>query len=57
MIKDKKKKGEGFFDKMTTFDLLIYGGIILLLIGTIITVKKIVFKKGKGLLNSEHAKV
>lgn len=57
MIKDKKKKGEGFFDKLTTFDLFIYGGIVLFLIGTIITIKKIVFKKGKNLLSNEHAKV
>lgn len=57
MIKEKKKKGEGFFDKITSFDLFLYGAIILFLIGTVITIKKIVFKKGMGLLTSEHAKV
>jgi len=57
MIKDKKKKGEGFFDKMTTFDAIIYVGIILFLVGTVITIKKIVFKNGKAFLTSEHVKV
>lgn len=57
MIKDKKKKGEGFFDKMTTFDAIIYVGIFLFLVGTVVTIKKIVFKKGKGFLTSEHVKV
>lgn len=57
MIKEKKKKGEGFFDKITNFDLILYGAIICFLVGTVITVKKIMFKKSKGLLASEHAKV
>jgi len=57
MIKQKKKKVEGFFDKITTFDLFIYGAIILFLIGTIIVVKRIMFKNTKSLLTSEHAKV
>jgi len=57
MIKQKKKKGEGFFDKMTTFDLFLYVGIFLFIFGTVITIKKIVFKKGKSLITSEHVKV
>lgn len=57
MIKEKKKKGEGFFDKITSFDLFLYGTILLFIVGTVITIKKIVFKKGKNLLTSEHVKV
>jgi len=58
MIKDKKKKKvEGFFDNITSFDLILYGAIICFLVGTVITIKKIVFKKSKGLLTNDHEKV
>jgi hypothetical protein len=57
MIKDKKKKGEGFFDKITKFNAMIYLGIILFLVGSVITIKKILFKNGKGFFSSEHIKI
>lgn len=51
------KKSEGFFDKVTLLDFLIYFGIFSVLMGTAITLKKILFKKNKGLIISEHVKV
>lgn len=56
LIKEKKRLAEGFFDKINTFDVFVYIGIILLLIAAVITIKKILFKKNKGVSN-DHVKV
>lgn len=57
MIKDKKKMGEGLFDKITAFDIILYLGILLFIIGAIVTIKKILFKKSKSVIANDHAKV
>jgi len=57
MIKDKKIIRDGVFEKISTFDILIYLGIFLFIIGAIITIKKILFKKTKSIIANDHAKV
>jgi len=57
MAKEKKKLGEGFFDKISIFDIFLYVGILLFVLGAIITIKKIMFKKEKNNTSQEHVKV
>lgn len=51
-----KKFGEGFFDKLTLLDILFYIGIFSVIIGAVITIKKVILKK-KGIVSNDHEKV
>lgn len=57
LVKEKKRMAEGFFDKISTFDIFVYFGIVLFLIALVITIKKILFKKSKNNVANDHAKV
>lgn len=57
LIKEKKRLTEGFFDKISSFDIFIYFGIVLILIAAIITIKKILFKRNKNNFSNDHVKV